>query len=177
MADFLSPVSSPAKLTADMLASPMSTVSFRTAKSNSQKSKKGTSQKGEGTDLPNSQKLSDVTSAASLVRTTMSVRAGLQFPVARCLDFSYFVLVCTNLFRCLRKLKQRRVSKRVGKDAAVYLAAVLEYLAAEVLELAGNAARDNHRARVSARHLLLALRHDEELNLLTAGITLSQVPF
>ena len=89
----------------------------------------------------------------------------------------YFVLVCTNLFRCLRKLKQRRVSKRVGKDAAVYLAAVLEYLAAEVLELAGNAARDNHRARVSARHLLLALRHDEELNLLTAGIILSQVPF
>ena len=69
------------------------------------------------------------------------------------------------------------MSKRVGKDAAVYLAAVLEYLAAEVLELAGNAARDNHRARVSARHLLLALRHDEELNLLTAGITLSQVPF
>ena len=88
MANFLSPVSSPAKLTADMLASPMSAVSFRTAKSNSQKSKKGTSQKGEGTDLPNSQKLSDVTSAASLVRTTMSVRAGLQFPVARCLYFS-----------------------------------------------------------------------------------------
>ena len=92
MADFLSPVSSPAKLTADMLASPMSTVSFRTAKSNSQKSKKGTSQKGEGTDLPNSQKLSDVTSAASLVRTTMSVRAGLQFPVARWLDFSILLL-------------------------------------------------------------------------------------
>ena len=82
MADFLSPVSSPAKLTADMLTSPVSAVSFRTAKSNSQKSKKGT------TDLPNSQKLSDVTSAASLVRTTMSVRAGLQFPVARCLYFS-----------------------------------------------------------------------------------------
>ena len=85
MADFLSPVSSPAKLTADMLASPVSAVSFRTAKSNSQKSKKGT------TDLPNSQKLSDVAStgsAASLVRTTMSVRAGLQFPVARCLNFS-----------------------------------------------------------------------------------------
>ena len=82
MADFLSPVSSPAKLTADMLASPVSAVSFRTAKSNSQKSKKGT------TDLPNSQKLSDVASATSLVRTTMSVRAGLQFPVARCLNFS-----------------------------------------------------------------------------------------
>ena len=74
-------------------------------------------------------------------------------------------------------LRKGNYAKRVGAGAPVYLAAVMEYLAAEILELAGNAARDNHRARVSARHLLLALRHDEELNLLTAGITLSQVPF
>ena len=81
---FLSPVSSPVKLTADMLASPMSGVSFRTAKTNSQKSKKAGSQKSQGNEpLSNSQKLSDVTSAASLLRTTMSIRAGVIFPVGR----------------------------------------------------------------------------------------------
>jgi histone H2A len=34
-------------------------------------------------------------------------------------------------------------ANKIGKGAAIYLSAVLEYLAAELLELAGNAARDN----------------------------------
>ena len=87
-----------------------------------------------------------------------SARAGLQFPVGR----------------VHRLLKNGNYSERVGAGAPVYLAAVMEYLTAEILELAGNAARDNKKQRINPRHLQLAIRNDEELNKLLAGVTIAQ---
>ena len=86
-----------------------------------------------------------------------SAKAGLQFPVGR----------------IARYLKRGRWAERIGAGAPVYLAAVLEYLAAEVLELAGNAAKDNKKSRIVPRHIQLAIRNDEELNKLLSRTTIA----
>ena len=86
-----------------------------------------------------------------------SSKAGLQFPVGR----------------ISRYLRKGGFAKRVGGGAPVYLAAVLEYLCAEILELAGNAARDNKKTRIVPRHIQMAVRSDEELNKLLGGVTIA----
>ena len=89
--------------------------------------------------------------------TSSSSKAGLQFPVGR----------------IGRYLRQGKYTNRMGAGAPVSLAAVLEYLCAEILELAGNAARDNKKSRIVPRHITLAVKNDEELNKLLGGVTIA----
>ncbi|NWR40965.1 H2AX protein, partial [Regulus satrapa] len=91
-------------------------------------------------------------------KRSKSARAGLQFPVGR----------------VYRLLQRGKYAPRIGSGAAICLAAVLEYLTAEVLELAGNAAKENKKTRIMPRHIQLAVRNDDELNKLLACVTIPQ---
>ena len=100
-----------------------------------------------------------------------SAKAGLTFPVTP-------TAITANpnpnqVARIGRGLRNMRLAKRYGAGGPVYLTAVIEYMAAEVLELAGNACRDNKKKRVTPRHLVLAIRNDEELNKFLGGVTIA----
>ena len=96
--------------------------------------------------------------SAAKASQSRSAKAGLTFPVGR----------------VHRLLRRGNYAQRIGSGAQVYLTAVLEYLAAEILELAGNAARDNKKTRIIPRHLQLAIRNDDELNKLLGNVTIAQ---
>jgi histone H2A len=96
--------------------------------------------------------------AAGKKAVSRSSKAGVTFPVGRIGRF----------------MKQGRFAPRIGAGAPVYLASVLEYLTAELLELAGNATREGDKKRIVPRHVQLAVRNDEELNRLLGGVTIAQ---
>ena len=81
-------------------------------------------------------------------------RAGLQFPVTRIGRFMMAHVPFT----------------RKSASAAVYLAAVAEYISAEILRLAGNAARDTKRQRITPRMIYMATAYDVELSGLFGGV-------
>ncbi|CAF1580308.1 unnamed protein product, partial [Adineta steineri] len=92
-------------------------------------------------------------------RKSRSTRAGIIFPVTR-----------------MQRLLKATPSApgRVSQGASVYLAAVVEYLVAELLELSGNAARDCRRSRIIPRHILLAYANDNELYQILRNCVLPQ---
>ena len=87
---------------------------------------------------------------------TRSSRAGLRFPGGRAHRF----------------LKRGNYAN----TAPIDLAAVTKYLAAVILELAGNTtARDNKKHRITPRHLELVIRNNEELNKLLSSVTIARL--
>ena len=91
-------------------------------------------------------------------RKSTSSKAGIIFPPSR----------------IRRYIKKGNYGKPRGMGGSIYLAAVMEYLTAEILELAGNAARDNKKTRIIPRHICLAVKNDEELNGLLKHVTISR---
>lgn len=81
-------------------------------------------------------------------------RAGLVMPVKRIRKF----------------VKDGRYAPRLSRQAPLYLAAVLEYCVAEVLELAGNCAKDNKKRCIGPRHIMLGIRTDDELGKLCKDV-------
>ena len=92
---------------------------------------------------------------------SQSSKVGLIFPVGR-----------TN-----RIFRQGRFAERFAKDAAVFLAATLEYLTSEILELAGNACSEQGLKTIMPRHLQSAVRTDEELEKLMSSVMISSGGF
>jgi len=83
----------------------------------------------------------------------MSRMAGILFPIAR-----------------VENIIRDNYKGRIGAGTAVYLAAVLEYISAEILELTGNATVDNKEKTLKSRYLMLAIKNDEELKKLAQTI-------
>merc|ERR1712139_343663 len=90
-----------------------------------------------------------------------STKAGIKFPVAR-------------MTRYLRVQKQSGV-KRVGATAGVFLAAAMEYVVAEIMNMAGENGKELKVKRIMPKHLLLAFRNDDELSQMTKGVTFPRI--
>ena len=66
--------------------------------------------------------------------------------------------------RTTRYLKHGRYASQVGVGAGIFAAAALEYLANEILELAGDACHQHKKKTIAPRHIQLAIRNDDELH-------------
>ena len=60
-------------------------------------------------------------------------------------------------------MRTRKFAPRVGRDAAIFCAAVMEYLCAEVLEVSGDLCKESGKRRLMPRHIELAIRNDDDL--------------
>ena len=71
--------------------------------------------------------------------------------------------------RVTKLMRRDRLAGTVGRSSGLVMAAVMEYLTSEVLELAGNLCQEGRRHRIKPRDLMLAIANDEELSKVVSG--------
>ena len=81
---------------------------------------------------------------------TKSAKAGLQWPTRK-------------------TAAKKATGMKVSTKACIMAAAANEYICAEIMELCGNACKDNKKNTMKPRHLMLAIKNDEELTKLITG--------
>lgn len=109
-------------------------------------------------DMESSEELEPSSCRGRRPRTSRSCRAGLIFPVSRIERF----------------LRRGDYAERIGSGASVYMAAVLQYLTYDIVDIAGNIAANDHKRRIAPRHLQETITCDSELQQLLGGIALPQ---
>eukprot|EP00928_Gymnodinium_smaydae_P050679 TRINITY_DN3423_c0_g1_i4.p2 TRINITY_DN3423_c0_g1~~TRINITY_DN3423_c0_g1_i4.p2 ORF type:complete len:280 (+),score=86.32 TRINITY_DN3423_c0_g1_i4:50-841(+) len=102
-------------------------------------------------------KMTTKVSKTGATKKSIQAKCNLQFPVSR----------------FAKSLRKGGYATRLGTGASIYLTAVIEYVTAEILELAGNSAKEQKKTRIVPRHIQLAVRGDEELNKYMSNVTIS----
>jgi len=85
-------------------------------------------------------------------RKSDAVKAGLIIPPVR-----IRTIIKDNVY-------DYKTDTRISETTSVYLAGVVEYLLAELLELAGNVARDNGKKTITSAFIQQAIINDKELD-------------
>ena len=89
------------------------------------------------------------------VAVRKEIYAGISFPISRIQN----------------RMRKLNANKTVTGNSAVFLAAELEYIAAEICDLAGNMCMDAGQKTLSQKHLFEAINGDAELSkIFAAGI-------
>merc|ERR1712098_718042 len=91
---------------------------------------------------------------------------------------SFNVNYMRRMLRPKKREARTKLSTRTSKSAAVYATGVLEYISAEILELAGNNAKQGKKKHLlRPKDIANAIRGDEELATLMGKVTCSRGGF
>ena len=106
-----------------------------------------------------------VTSKTKIGRRSKPVKAAR----AKAISASTRADLLFSIPKVAKLMRRDRLAATVGRRPAVVMAAVMEYIASEVLELAGNVCQEAHKKQLRPRHIMLAVANDEELSKVISG--------